>query len=31
LTAGFKVEWINAKRVVENMNDYIKIYNELFK
>ena len=31
LTSGFKVEWMSAKRVVENMNDYIKIYNELFK
>ena len=31
LTGGFKVEWMSAKGVVENMADYIKIYNELFK
>ena len=31
LTSGFKVEWMSTKRVVEDMNNYIRIYNELFK
>jgi ABC-type Fe3+ transport system substrate-binding protein len=30
-TAGFKVEWIPTKSVVESMSDYNRIFNELFK